>query len=364
MRVDGADLLVRLAPAEPRHHHVEDDQVARVGVRAVERHGLDPVGGDQHRVAQPLQDLLGERPQHRLVLGDQDGLMAAAHVARRRRRVDDLPRLLGQEDAKRGALAGLRLDLEKPPVLLDDAVDHGQPETGAPAHLLGGEERLEDASARLVTHARAGVTHLEPDVAPGLGARVARERRLVEVDGTRLEGEQPAVGHGVAGIDGEVHHHLLDLGRIGEDQRQVRSRVDDHLDVLTDDPLDELHHVGERLVEVDEAAVELLPAPEGEQLPGEHGGATTGEPDVLDARPQLALGRQLAGDHVARAHDDGEQVVEVVRDAARERPDRLHLLRLTELLLADGEGLLGGELRGDVAVDAEHGAATAKLDHR
>jgi hypothetical protein len=31
--------------------------------------------------------------------------------------------------------------------------------------------------------------------------------------------------------------------------------------------------------------------------------------------------------------DDGEQIVEVVGDAPREAPDRVHLLRLAELLL-------------------------------
>ena len=39
-------------------------------------------------------------------------------------------------------------------------------------------------------------------------------------------------------------------------------------------------------------------------------------------------------DHVRVADDRGEQVVEVVRDAAGEPADRFHLLRLAELLFA------------------------------
>jgi hypothetical protein len=42
---------------------------------------------------------------------------------------------------------------------------------------------------------------------------------------------------------------------------------------------------------------------------------------------------ELVDDERAVAQDDGEKVVEVVRDAARELADRLHLLGLAELLL-------------------------------
>ncbi|KZB98978.1 hypothetical protein AU375_04781 [Methylobacterium radiotolerans] len=87
-----------------------------------------------------------------------------------------------------------------------------------------------------------------------------------------------------------------------------------------------------------------------------------------------ALGRALRRGHVAvdvldpplahpglhelqRAGDAGEQVVEVVGDAARELPDRLHLLRLAQLLL-QARLLLGGRLLGgDVPSDADEPAA-------
>ena len=43
--------------------------------------------------------------------------------------------------------------------------------------------------------------------------------------------------------------------------------------------------------------------------------------------------REAPRGELAEAEDDREQVVEVVRDPAGEEPDRLHLLRLPELLL-------------------------------
>ena len=49
--------------------------------------------------------------------------------------------------------------------------------------------------------------------------------------------------------------------------------------------------------------------------------------------------RQLALQEVKTTHDDGEHVVEVMRDAAGELSNRLHLLDVTELLLDLGAGV-------------------------
>ena len=54
-----------------------------------------------------------------------------------------------------------------------------------------------------------------------------------------------------------------------------------------------------------------------------------------------ASGSSSSSDEVGVVHDDREDVVEVVGDAAREPPDGLHLLRMAELDLALPQGLLG-----------------------
>ena len=51
------------------------------------------------------------------------------------------------------------------------------------------------------------------------------------------------------------------------------------------------------------------------------------------------------------ADDDGQQVVEIVRHAAGQLADALHLLRLGELLLRALQRLLGLAPLGDVARD-------------
>ena len=64
------------------------------------------------------------------------------------------------------------------------------------------------------------------------------------------------------------------------------------------------------------------------------GGAVGVLPDLDDVL-ERRIGR-LVGVHqeVGRHHDGAEHVVEVVRDAAGELADQLHLLRLGELVLA------------------------------
>src|ERR1051325_202079 len=67
---------------------------------------------------------------------------------------------------------------------------------------------------------------------------------------------------------------------------------------------------------------------EAEQLVPHQTAADGGRDDIAQGRVVRAAREQLG-----IGEDDGEQVVEVVRDAAGELPDRFHLLRLAELLL-------------------------------
>ena len=85
--------------------------------------------------------------------------------------------------------------------------------------------------------------------------------------------------------------------------------------------------------------LERLLAREGEQPAGQRGGALRAlQRHLLGARDPRDRGRRrqfghLPADHVEAAEDDGEQIVEVVRDAAGELADRFHLLRLPEQFL-------------------------------
>ena len=116
-------------------------------------------------------------------------------------------------------------------------------------------------------------------------------------------------------------------------------------DLLADQPAQQHGEVGQHLAEIEHLRPQRLPAREGQQLPHQARGAVgvlLDLHDVLEGR----IGRLVRVEQeIGRHHDGGQHIVEVVRDAAGELADRLHLLLLRELVLQ--RALLGGLERID-----------------
>jgi hypothetical protein len=97
---------------------------------------------------------------------------------------------------------------------LDDAATHVQAQARSFAHVLGGDERFEQAVDVLGINAGAGVVDLDLD-------RVSRT----------LRADDDLVARGVAGldrldgVDQEVEEHLPQLGLVGKDARQAASEL-------------------------------------------------------------------------------------------------------------------------------------------
>ena len=100
--------------------------------------------------------------------------------------------------------------------------------------------------------------------------------------------------------------------------------------------------------EVDELGLQRLAAREGEQLRGEDRGVLGGLDDGFGEALAALVGEVVAAEDVGRALDDGQEIVEVVRDAAGQLAERLHLLALAKLVLGLGAllHLLGEKLVG------------------
>jgi hypothetical protein len=105
------------------------------------------------------------------------------------------------------------------------------------------------------------------------------------------------------------------------------------------------------VVEVDDAWLKDLLAAEGEELSGQRGGPGGGALDLFDVLVHLAARRDVVEREAREAEDDGEQVVEIVRYAARQPSYRLHLLCLPELLLRLSERGLGLSTDRQIAGD-------------
>src|SRR6185503_19112977 len=72
---------------------------------------------------------------------------------------------------------------------------------------------------------------------------------------------------------------------------------------------------------------------EGEQLPRERGRVSRRLVDELQIAAQRVGRQQAEKDHLTPAADDGEEIVEIVGDAARELTYAFHALRMQQLLL-------------------------------
>ena len=155
----------------------------------------------------------------------------------------------------------------------------------------------------------------------------------VDRDAARLDGQVATVGHRIAGVDAKVYERVLELVPVGAaEARPVAGQRVQH-DRLAQRALQEAFEVGDEFVDVDRAGFENLLAREVEQTAGEFGAAARRAHDLVEARHRLGVVAQRAHEELQVAHDDGEQIVEVVGDAAGEAAERLHLLRLAKARL-------------------------------
>ena len=183
-----------------------------------------PVSAESDAGTLPFEDAADEFAERRIVLDDEDGFVAAA------RRLTGLARGLFPREPHRTATAGDRRGrLSRGPTshqwtfdpaqLIDDAVNGGEPEAGAFADLLGGEERFKNAAKRFGIDPAAAISDGEADEI--FGARFGLVLAIIRIGlggGDLLIANTGRLfGHGVAGVDDEVQLDLLDHAGVGFD---------------------------------------------------------------------------------------------------------------------------------------------------
>ena len=168
-------------------------------------------------------------------------------------------------------------------------------------------------------------------------------RALVGADIGGAQRELAAIGHGVARVDHEIDDHLLELRDVGLDLPEVTLRHHFEHHLLADQALQQHGQIVHDFAEIEYLRAQRLLAREGKQMTHQRGGAVGTLANMFDIL-ERGVGRPVvANQEVGRHHDGAKHVVEIVRDAAGERSDHLHLLRLGELVL---QALLGGGVEG------------------
>ena len=143
----------------------------------------------------------------------------------------------------------------------------------------------------------------------------------------------PAGRHRVARVDGEVHQHLLELTRVDAHAPEVGVLHRHQLDVLAQQPAQHTVDVEHEAVEIDDARLDDLAPGKRQQLAGEVGGPLRGARDLGDVAARRVGGRHVVLRHLGVPENRGQQVVEVMCDAAGQPADAFHALGQQQLML-------------------------------
>lgn len=150
-----------------------------------------------------------------------------------------------------------------------EAVDHGKPRARALADVLGREERIENPRRHRVRHAGAAVGDRDLDiVARRQVGLVRRQAKIGERDVQRA-----ALGHGIAGVVGEVEDRLFQLAWTDVAVPEIRRAGNARLDVLAQRAAQHVDEAGRQPAGMHRLAP-VGPAPRKAEQPfGERGAA-------------------------------------------------------------------------------------------
>ena len=352
-----AEPLAKRGPGDPGHDHIGDEKVDLAPFDLGQRQGGLARSGRAHPIAFAHEKAAHPFDDRRVVVADEDARGGCGRLAGPPCRIGGHAvglgafrgalgsRDRGQVDPELGAASRLARDLDASPRLADDAKHGREAEPGAAIDILRGEERFEDPLADLGRHSLSAVADAEQRPAPRRHP-IRKGRVVPRIEGDHRDLQMPAVRHRVAGVDGEIEEHLLELDRVRLHQVDPPRRIDLDHDrrahrLLQQRPVRE--HQGERVHKTADAIA--LPA-ELQKAPGQAARLLLGPLDQAKVRLHRLGGaalRDSRSQQVDPAGDDHQAVVEVVGHAAGHAAKRLHLLGLAELLLA----LLQVDLRAE-----------------
>ncbi len=340
------------------HDDIGEEEVDGGVVLAPDVEGGAAGGGFEDGVTGEFEDIADEFAEGGFIFDDEDSFVAGALFLGFLGCGGDIGEDLdfvdgGEVDLEDGAAVEFTGDGDPAAVLFNDAVDGGEAESGAFADFFRGEEGFEDMGESIWGDTAAGIGDFEEHVGAGVGVGLGGGGIFVDGGALGADEELAAFGHGVAAIDGEVEDNLFEHDGVDLDVGEVGGEGEVDGDTFADGALHHIGHVFDELVGVEHDWLEELFSAEGEELSGEVGGAFGSEGDLLEGGGFLGVGGVEGAEDFCVALDDGEEVIEVVGDAAGELADGFHFLGLAELIFEL-------DAFGDVpehALDTDEGAA-------
>jgi len=235
---------------------------------------------------------------------------------------------------------------------LHDPAARREPESGALPFGLGRKEGIKCASQDIGRHPLPGVRNREHH----LGGRDLRP-----------DSQLTAPGHGVVRVEGQVEEQLFELCLVRPYHRGLFRRHDDQGNPWNQHACEHQLSALHDGVQVPRREHQRRVACKGEQTPRQRSRPLRRQHRRAQLRRVWGAGSEVRGHEIEIAQDRGQQVVEVMRDSARQLTESVHLLGPRHTLLRRQQrALVASRLDsiGDVAHDRHHaGFAFGRQTH-
>src|ERR1700722_5639869 len=135
-------------------------------------------------------------------------------------------------------------------MLPDDSEDRRQTKTSAFACRFGRKKWFEDTGENLRIHPDAVVAESQTDESSFPLFRIGRNGATAYRFQRGIDGNAPAVGHGIPSVHRQIHCHLLKHAVIGMDRRERGVRAEFELDMFADQSLKHFDGVPQSVVKI------------------------------------------------------------------------------------------------------------------
>ncbi|MNQ79580.1 hypothetical protein D3C85_945280 [compost metagenome] len=230
--------------------------------------------------------------------------------------------------------------------LTGETIDGRQPEPGALTQRFGSEERIEHLVDHAVLDTGAVVAHRQRDI-----RAIGQVGITMGIGRIGVDPDIAALGQGIARVDHQIEHGAFQLDRVDQGNRRFARQFKFQGNAFADGPHQQFFKGADVLVDINGSCVERLLPGECQQAMGQ-GGRTHRRVQRRFGIELNLVGTRIGDtflDQFQAGDDAGEQIVEVVGNAAGELAQCVHFLHLQQLgFSAHAFGDFLGQLSGGV----------------
>ena len=151
---------------------------------------------------------------------------------------------------------------------------------------------------------------------------------IVDINVAGPNHQAPALRHRVARVYGQVHDDLVDHADVRIYRRNVVREIRFQCDVVAQQSVQKPGEIRQHCIEIDDAALHHLFAAEHEQLPREARTAFRRRRNQPEWFSHLAIAVILPKQPIGVPLDNRENIIEIMRYAGSQLPNRFQFLRV------------------------------------